>query len=267
MLKKRIIFSLLYDDGFFVQSRNFDKQKVGDINWLLNSFKIENVSYYIDELIILDVSKKKNKHKFISTLKQISKFFFIPIIAGGGISNFKDASILLSNGADKIILNSILYKKSNMIKNFSSVYGSQSIVAAIDIKKKTNNKYSVFINNGDTEIRKNIKDYIKSIAKLHIGELMINSIDKDGTGMGADLNSLTLIPKKFLKPIILAGGFGNENHFADALSNNKVQAVATSNLFNFIDDGFKIARNHLLKELNLAEWSPEKIKKLKYKSI
>ena len=60
MLKKRIIFSLLYDDGFFVQSRNFDKQKVGDINWLLNSFKIENVSYYIDELIILDVSKKKN---------------------------------------------------------------------------------------------------------------------------------------------------------------------------------------------------------------
>ena len=80
MLKKRIIFSLLYDDGFFVQSRNFDKQKVGDINWLLNSFKIENVSYYIDELIILDVSKKKNKHKFISTLKQISKFFLFLLL-------------------------------------------------------------------------------------------------------------------------------------------------------------------------------------------
>ena len=73
MLKKRIIFSLLYDDGFFVQSRNFDKQKVGDLNWLIKKFKIENVSYYIDELIILDVSKKKDKHKFTSILKEISK--------------------------------------------------------------------------------------------------------------------------------------------------------------------------------------------------
>jgi len=266
MLKKRIIFSLLYDDGFFVQSRNFDKQKVGDLNWLIKKFKIENVSYYIDELIILDVSKKKDKHKFTSILKEISKFFFVPIAAGGGISSFNDASNLLSNGADKVLVNSILTKDSGIIKKISSVYGSQSIIAAVDIKK-INSKYSFFINNGDTEIKKDIKNYIKLIEKLSIGELMLQSIDQDGTGMGADLNSLSLIPNKFSKPIILTGGFGNMKHFADALSVNKIQAIATSNLFNFIGDGFKIAREDLSKKFNLAKWNPEKIKKLKGRSI
>lgn len=268
MLKKRIIFTLLYCDGFFVQSRNFDIQKVGDLNWLIKKYGIENISYFIDELIIIDISRTtKNKTKFLSILKKISKFFFIPITAGGGIREFSDASNLLNNGADKIILNWPIYNNYKLIEKISSVYGSQSIVASMDFKKDFNGKYKIFIENGSKQFKKDPTQFLKKIINYKFGELFINSIDKDGTGNGPDLNLLNLIPKKFKKPIILSGGFGNEIHFELALSNKNVVAIATANLFNFVGDGFKLAREHLLKKkFNLVKWDPGTLKKLRQKN-
>ena len=264
MLKKRIIFTLLYCDGFFVQSRNFDIQRVGDLNWLIKQYGIDNISYFIDELIIIDISKKKkNKKKFISTLKKISKFFFIPITIGGGIKSFSDASLLLHNGADKILMNFPFNKKYKVVKQISSVFGAQSIVAAVDIKKNSNNMYAIFVNNGNEEIKKKPKQYFNEVSQLLYGELLINSIDQDGTGNGPDLKILKLVPKKFNKPIILSGGYGNEFHFEQALLNKKIEAVATANLFNFVGDGFKLARESLLKKkFNLVKWDPKTLKSL-----
>ena len=133
MLKKRLIFTLLYADGYFMQSRNFNIQKVGDINWLRKNYNLNSISSYIDELIILDISRaKRSLDEFIMNLKKISKEFFIPITAGGGIRSFNHASRLLRNGADKILVNSILNTNKNLINQIATTGGSQSIVAGID---------------------------------------------------------------------------------------------------------------------------------------
>ncbi len=264
MLKKRLIFTLLYADGFFMQSRNFNIQKVGDINWLKKNYNLKNISNYIDELIILDISRnEKNFDNFISSLKKISNDFFIPITAGGGINTFNKASKLLRNGADKILVNTILNKNHKVINEIAETYGSQSIIGGIDYKY-FNNKINCFINNGTELINKNFSNYLKKIYNLPIGEIYINSIDQDGTGMGLDLNIVNKIPKKFSKPVILSGGCGNFTHIKKGLEKKGINAVSTANLFNFINNGLETVRLKLLKEnFRLPEWSSNSIKHLK----
>ena len=265
MLKKRLIFTLLYADGYFMQSRNFNIQKVGDINWLRKNYNLNSISNYIDELIILDISRaKRSLDEFIMNLKKISKEFFIPITAGGGIRTFNHASRLLRNGADKILINSILNTNENLINQIATTYGSQSIIAGIDYIYSESKKIDCLINNGETLVKKSFSKYLKEINTFQVGEIFINSIDKDGTGMGLDLNILRKIPKNFIKPIILSGGCGNYNHIKDGLLRKEVSAVSTANLFNFINNGFKVVRNELFKNnFKLTHWDPNTIEKLK----
>ena len=137
MLKKRLIFTLLYEDGFFVQSRNFNLQKVGDIEWIKKNYNFRNISFFIDELIILDISRgDKDSNKFIENIKKISELCFVPISIGGGVDTCEKAQKILSNGADKILLNSINFANKEIIKEISNIYGKQSIILAVDIKKK-----------------------------------------------------------------------------------------------------------------------------------
>ena len=164
MLKKRIIFTLLYQDGFFVQSRNFNLQKVGDINWLEKNYDFKKISFYIDELIILDVSRKeKDTDKFIDNLKKVSSFCFIPISSGGGIDTFEKARNLLTNGADKVLLNTNL--KEKLLKKISEVYGEQSIIAGVDYTN-VKSKKKILIKNGTHEIEGDIKKHLYKVSKL-----------------------------------------------------------------------------------------------------
>ena len=264
MLKKRIIFTLLYKDGFFMQSRNFNLQKVGDINWLEKNYDFKKISFYIDELIILDVSRKeKDADKFVENLKRVSSYCFIPISSGGGIDTFEKAQNLLTNGADKDLINTNL--KEKLLKNISEVYGEQSIVAGIDYIN-VKNKKKVLKENGTNEIKDDIKKYLNKVSKLPVGEIYLNSIDKDGTGMGLDFSILDFLPKNNNKSIIMSGGSGNSTHIANGLKNNSIDAVATANLLNFVGDGLLKARTELLKKnFNLPTWNANIIKKLKNK--
>ena len=261
MLKKRIIFTLLYQDGFFVQSRNFNLQKVGDINWLEKNYDFKKISFYIDELIILDVSRKeKDTDKFIDNLKKVSSFCFIPISSGGGVDTFEKAQNLLTNGADKVLLNTNL--KPKLLSKISEVYGEQSIIAGVDYANVNNTK-KILINNGTREIEGDIKKYLSKVSKLPVGEIYLNSIDKDGTGMGLDFSILDFLPKNNTKSIIISGGSGNSEHIANGLKNNSIDAIATANLLNFVGDGLLKARKELLnKNFNLPIWNANTIKKL-----
>jgi cyclase len=240
-----------------VQSRNFNIQKVGDINWIQKYYDLKKISGQIDELIIIDISrKKKDLKKFIENLKIISKDFFVPITAGGGIKDLDTANKLLKNGADKILINSLLYENINSLKKITDVYGAQSIIAGIDLKY-VKKKIKIFYNNGSEQYKKGLNIFLKKLKNFPIGEIFINSIDKDGTGMGLDLNILKYIPKNYPKPIIFSGGCGNALHIEKGLIQKKINAVTTANLFNFINDGLKEARSILKdKKINLADWEP-----------
>ncbi len=255
MLKKRLIFTLLYKNNNFFLSRNFRLQKVGGVEWLIKNYNFAKIASSIDELVILNLSDNNSDlHKFCDHVMQITKNCFIPVSLGGGIKSIEEASILFSNGADKIVINSALFSDPNLIKEISSKFGNQSIVASVDFKIK-NEDYLIYIENGTQLIEYNLTDYLKYLDSLPIGEIMLNSIDKDGTGQGFELSVINKIERFISKPFILSGGAGNEVHLLDVLVNSKINAASTANLFNFIGDGLPKARNYLIeKGCELARW-------------
>jgi len=255
MLRKRIIFTLIYENEFFNQSRNFRLQKVGNLRWLEKKYKFQDIAFSLDELIILNASKKyKNMTVFAETLSNLVDDVFIPIAAGGGIRSMEDAKTLFDNGADKIVLNTILYTDKDLVENLIKQYGSQSIIASIDYKK-INNINKVYVNGGTEELDIELNEYIKYVEGLNIGEIYLNSIDRDGTGFGYDFETIDKVSKNMKIPLIIAGGAGNENHLMEGLERGKIDAVATANIFNFIGNGLPNARKKIIgKNLNIARW-------------
>lgn len=247
MLKKRIIFTLLYGDGSFMLSRNFRLQKVGDMKWLKDNYNFSSVSFSIDELVVLDVSRRsRDPSHFGECLKEIVSSCFIPVSAGGGVSSVEHAKLLLRSGADKIVVNSEISRRPEFISELASEFGQQCIVASVDAKKNSDGAYDVFIENGANLLNLSLLDYLDTLAELAIGELYLNSMDRDGTGQGYDLSLLEQIPAHFRAPVIIAGGAGNHNHFAEVLQDERVNAVATAHLFNFVGDGLSVSRDRVL---------------------
>lgn len=253
MLKKRLIFTLLLDGDQFVLSRNFNLQKVGNIDWLFNNYNFSNISSYVDELIILNVrNKKKNFKNFCSLIKKITKEVFIPIGAGGGIEKVEDVLKLLRSGADKVVVNSLLLKNRDELRKIVKVVGRQSVIGSLDVIKNNHNFY-VYDNNKCEAIIE-LGSLLEKISSKNIGELYITSIDKDGTGQGYLIKIIDKFKSKIKSPIIISGGAGNWKHLLEGLEHKDINAVSTANLLNFIGSGFKNARIELLKKLDLPKW-------------
>jgi len=251
MLRNRIIFTLIYEDGKFNQSRNFRLQKVGDVNWLEKNYKFKEIAFSLDELMVLNASKKKkNIGDFAKVLERLVNDVFIPIAVGGGIRCMQDAELLFSSGADKLVLNGVLYTDKILVKELIKQYGSQSIIGSIDYISN-----DVYINDGSKKIDMSTEKYVDYVVSLGVGEIYLNSIERDGTGFGYDFNSINNLKSKINIPLIIAGGAGNEQHLIEGLKDDKVDAVATANLFNFVGDGLPNARKKIIsKGGNLAEW-------------
>ena len=256
MHKKRIIFTLLYDDGFFMLSRNFRLQKVGDLQWLKKNYNFSHIAFSIDELIILDVTRgERNEDKFYDCVKSLSEECFIPIAAGGGIRTLEQGRKLLFFGADKVVLNYLVIKNPDIVSEIAKEFGQQSIVASVDVKI-TGQEFTTWIDNGGVKCEQNLPKILNNIESLPIGELYLNSIDRDGTGNGFQIELLDCVPNLFPIPVILAGGAGKYMHFSEALKDARVDAVATAHLFNFIGDGLEENRNKLINEnFDLVKWN------------
>jgi len=255
MLRKRIIFALIYSDGNFMQSRNFRLQKVGNLHWLEKNYKFQNIAFALDELMLNASKGEKNMLEFASTISKLVNDVFIPIAAGGGIRTMEDADLLFKSGADKIVLNSLLVENPDMVKEIIKNYGSQSVVACIDCKLRDDN-YEIFIKDGSLKIDYELKEYVAYLELLGVGEIYLNSIDKDGTGFGYDQSLIDTVNRITSLPLIIAGGAGNESHLAQGLKIENVSAVATANLFNFIGNGLPNARRQLIADNeNIANWN------------
>jgi cyclase len=247
MLKKRLIFTLLYNNGNFVLSRNFRLQKVGNLNWLQANYNFSQISFSIDELVVLDVTRgEKNPADFCRALSCLTDGCFVPIAAGGGVRSVEDAWRLLRSGADKVVINTALYENSDFISELASEFGVQCVVGSMDIKFSQDNKFQVWSDNGSICQLGDADTWVDRVIHSSIGELYINSMDRDGTGQGYDFRLLDLLPLNMSKPVILAGGVGNATHLANGLSDPRVDGVATAHLFNFVGDGLKNARQALI---------------------
>ena len=189
MLTKRLIFTLLYDNGSFMLSRNFRLQKIGDLNWLEDNYGFANVGYQIDELVVIDVSRQnRDTAKFCEDLKKLTQDCFAPISAGGGIKTLEHARELLRSGADKVVVNSALHDQPELVENLASEFGQQCIIASVDTQR-IDNSYRVFKHNGTTETAYSLDQFLLRCAGLPVGEIYLTSIDRDGTSNGIDFTN------------------------------------------------------------------------------
>ena len=241
-------------------SRNFRLQKVGDLNWLRKNYNFSQVAFSIDELIVLDVSRAEHDlNRFCDHLKVLTEDSFVPIAAGGGLRSLSDARNLLRSGADKIVVNTPLFYDEELIRELAATFGQQCIVASIDFKYVDGIGYQIFVENGERQIEGKFEDWLDKIIKLPVGELYLNSIDRDGTGQGYEMNTLTGLQTAIPIPVIMAGGAGQYHHLAEGLADERVDAVATAHLFNFIGDGLAMARSGLVNEkISLGQWDIDK---------
>ncbi|NBO68201.1 MAG: imidazole glycerol phosphate synthase subunit HisF [Actinobacteria bacterium] len=243
MLTKRLIFTLLYDNGSFVLSRNFRLQKIGDISWLEENYGFASVGYSIDELVVIDVSRgARDTPKFCENLKLLTKDCFAPIAAGGGIRTLNHARDLLRSGADKIVINSALHDQPELVDDLATEFGRQCIIASVD-SQKIDNSYRVFKHNGTIEIGQSLEQFLLKCAGLPIGEIYLTSIERDGTGNGLDLEMLDSTKHINELPLILMGGVGRADHIVAGLKDSRLDAVATANLLNFMGNGLSQARD------------------------
>lgn len=228
-------------------SRNFRLQKVGNLKWLQTNYNFSHISFSIDELVVLDVTRgERDTEAFCDTLKAMTEGCFVPIAAGGGVRSIEHARTLLRSGADKVVVNTALYQENGFIAGLASEFGRQCVVASIDVKRSDDGNYQVMAECGSKCFELSAKHWIQQVTNDAVGEIYLNSIDRDGTGQGYDMQLLDLLPPEMPKPVILAGGVGNSTHLAQGLADPRVDAVATAHLFNFVGDGLKQARNSII---------------------
>lgn len=257
MVRKRVIFGLLHDGEYFCISRNFRLQKVGDATWLKDNFGFDALSSFVDELAFIYVGVDKPTIQFWSDIALICERCFVPVSVGGGIRTIDDATEAISRGADRLILNYLFVRESDLVKQMALKFGRQALIGSLDLIRMESLSCNIYGLRRDKEMPGSADLLpLHSIKSEWVGELLIRSVDKDGTGQGLDLEMLDSFSCLDI-PLIIAGGSGNGNHLKEALRHEQVAAVLTSNLFNFIGYGLSEARLELLRcGLNLAKREP-----------
>ena len=229
MKRFRIIPTLLIKDGKLVKTINFKNPSyIGDP---INAVKIFNEKE-VDEISIIDISISRNKAKpNYKLLSDIAGEAFMPCSYGGGISNIEIGKDVISCGVEKLIINNAFSKNIGLVKNFKDNFGSQSIVASIDIKKTWSGKYGIFDYISKKITKLDINGYIKSLEVNGIGELLLNYVDNDGTFKGYNISHCKSISKNLDIPVILAGGCNGIKNMYDALSLGQASALSVGAFF------------------------------------
>jgi cyclase len=248
MLKKRIIPCLDIKDGRVVKGVQFLELKDAGNPVELASFYSKNGA---DELVFLDISATLEKRKTLAEMvTQLSKEINIPFTVGGGIQSVDDARLLLQSGADKVSINSAAVLNPELITQISDAFGSQSLVVAIDIKKVDNDWY-VFIKGGTESTGILAIDWAKKVEELGAGELLITSMNNDGSKDGFALEITNEISKVVSIPVIASGGAGNSQHFIDLFTKTEVSAGLAASIFHFNEVPISELKN-VLKTQNIA---------------
>jgi len=230
MLKNRIIPCLDVKNGRVVKGINFvDLKDAGD--------PVEQAKIYsdggADEICFLDITaSNENRDTIYDVVERTSKKCFVPLTVGGGVRNIDDISKLLNCGADKVSINTAAVQNSKVIVESSKKFGSQCIVVAIDAKKN-DNKWEIFTHGGRNHTGINAIEFAKKMEDSGAGELLVTSMDRDGTQIGYDVELMFNISSTVNIPIIASGGVGNLDHLVDGIKIGNASAVLAASIFHY----------------------------------
>ena len=243
MVKVRIIPCLDVKNGRVVKGINFvDLVDAGD--------PVEQAKHYsengADEICFLDISASlENRNTMVNVVEKTANEVFIPLTVGGGISSIENIQSLLKAGADKVSINSAAINNPNIIKQSSEYFGNQCIVVAVDAKRIDNDWY-VFSHGGTKNTGMFALDWINRVQKLGAGEILLTSMDKDGTKSGFDINLLSEVSKFVTVPVIASGGVGKLEHFYEGVNKGKANALLAASVFHFNEISIKEVKEYLI---------------------
>ena len=246
MLKKRIIPCLDVKDGRVVKGINFvDLIDAGD--------PVEQASVYnqngADEICFLDITASSDKRDILlDTVQKTAECCFVPLTVGGGLRSVQDIRKLLLAGADKVSINTAAIKNPDLIKESSNKFGSQCIVVAIDAKKTAENKWTVFTHGGREPTDLDAIEFAKLAEQNGAGEILLTSMDRDGTKEGYDIDLTKKISSNLNIPVIASGGVGNLDHLKTGITEGGASAVLAASIFHFGEYSIKEAKEYLKKE-------------------
>lgn len=242
MLKNRLIPCLDVKNGRVVKGVNFENLvDAGD--------PVAQAKFYFeegaDELCFLDIAaSQENRGVMLEMVKKVAEVCFIPFTVGGGIRELKDFSDLLKYGADKVSVNSAAIKDPQLITEAARKFGSQCVVVAIDAKKNASGNYEIFTHGGKNPTGIDAIFWAKKVQELGAGEILLTSMDRDGTKAGYDLELIKKITAEVSIPVIASGGVGNLEHLAEGL-NAGASAILAASIFHFRQATIKEAKDFL----------------------
>ena len=230
MLKKRIIPCLDIKDGKTVKGIQFEDLRIaGDPVELAKKYVKDGA----DELVFLDITATlENRKTLIELVEKLSLEINIPFTIGGGISSVQDVEALLKAGADKVSINSAAVRRPELVQEIAQQFGNQCVVVAIDTKQIDGDDY-VFINGGKIQTELKTLDWVKTVADLGAGEILLTSMDFDGTKNGFDIRMLQNVSEVCQLPIIASGGAGKMEDFTEVFTNTKVTGALAASIFHF----------------------------------
>lgn len=262
MKKKRIIPVILLKNGWIVQSKEFSYfQNLGNPSKQVDRFS----EWMADELIYLDITREGDYHRgrqdlqdlhfknMLEIIGHVAKSSFMPVTFGGKIRTLNDVEFYLKTGADKVSLNSIFFENLTIAKSAALEFGSQCVVGSVDYRT-IEGRSTVFSSYGQTNTQIGVIDWCKRLEDNGVGEILLNSIDRDGQKNGFDIELLATITHHISIPVIACGGAGSWEHFADALTHTNVDALAAANIFQHVDQSLYLLRRYLFdKKFNVRE--------------
>lgn len=243
MLSKRIIPCLDVHDGRVVKGTNFVQLRdAGDPVELAALYDQEGA----DELVFLDITASSdNRETMVDVVRRTAEQVFIPFTIGGGLRTIEDIRRMLRAGADKIALNTSAVKTPRLIQEGAHAFGSQCIVVAIDARSTAPGKWEVYIHGGRTATGKDVLEWAAEAEALGAGEILLTSMDRDGTKIGYELELTRAVSRAVSLPVIASGGVGTLDHLAEGLTLGEADAVLAASIFHYKEYSIKEAKEYL----------------------
>jgi cyclase len=239
VLKKRIIAAILVQNGIVVQSIGFEKYiPVGRPEIAAEFF----CQWGADEILLFDISATIHRSgPDLEMVRRVARKCFVPLAVGGGISSLTQVDSLIHGGADKVCLNHVLHNNPEFIAEIAREFGAQSVIACLDaIQCRTG--YYIYDYTNKIPTQKKASDYARALSNFGIGELLINSVDRDGSGMGFDLALISEVCAAVAEPVICCGGAGSPKHFLEVFEKTAVHAAAAANFFHYYEHSLTITK-------------------------
>jgi imidazole glycerol-phosphate synthase subunit HisF len=242
MLSKRIIACLDVRDGEVVKGVQFQQLRhAGDPAALARRYNLEG----IDEVVVLDITATiEGRRAFARTISAVAHEIFLPLAVGGGIRSERDAEAAIEAGADKVSINTAALENPELISTLAGRYGSQAVVVAIDAKRD-GDRFAVYVRSGQSDAARDAIDWAREAESRGAGEILLTSMDRDGTKAGFDCEMTAAVSTAVDIPVIASGGAGSFDHFVDVFTEGRADAALAASIFHYAESSVADLKQHL----------------------